>query len=239
MEREAIHRRRGYGVTDLSNASIAYILVRMPADAVAEALATDMGCAMERNVLGIANPNPRASSGTVVWQLAGHSWSGFAHSFRHYEQRAIALSGSLNCDVLTFGNEDVSGWSSIQFLQRGLEVEQLQWGLDYSEEMDQDGGEELKSVLTGIYAGWDVQVKVVVDAAMQMTDQYLFRSRHRTIAEDELRHPERFINELFSRHDAYLPDLDEMPWITYPHHVIRSATLPDAAFANVHWVGNK
>ncbi|CAA9388437.1 MAG: hypothetical protein AVDCRST_MAG64-1046 [uncultured Phycisphaerae bacterium] len=230
---QPIARRRGYGLRDLSNASIAYLLAKAPADAVADALAAALGGTVTRDALGAAVTSRQSVS---VWQLAGHDWSGFASALGPAEQRAAGLSRALGCDVLAFCNEDVSGWNQVQLFRGGVEVEHVQWGLDYSDEIEgaaEETGEPAPD-RSEWYAKWDVRVKVACNESMM--DEYLFRSALRKVDADDLRRGEAFVDDLFRRYDAYLPDLHEMPWADGPDGVLRSENLPGNAFARVHRV---
>src|SRR5262245_14764385 len=125
-----IAERRGYALDDLSNATIAYIMVRGDVNAVAEALRDLIGGSLVHDAM--SKKLDANKPGYIVYQLAGHPWSIFAASYDD-SVKLPALFAGKGLETLTFVHEDTSGWSSLNCCRGGEDVETLHWGYDYSE----------------------------------------------------------------------------------------------------------
>lgn len=242
MSSTPIEQRRGYALTDLSNASIAYIMVRGPVAQVAQKIAEISGNEAIQETIGKPlTDGADSASGHIVYQLVGHPWSIFAGSYNTFEDLPQRLSNDFGFEVIAFCNEDVSGWSALVVYQKGKEMERIEWGLDYSDEME-DAAEYLAEIGEEVpdrkdqYARWDVHTTIVTDEELEMSDEYRFRSKLRKISEDDLKRGEAFVSELLVKHDAYLSDLEEMVWCEDKNNKVVSQKLPPDAIAGVYSV---
>ncbi len=211
---EPLAARRGYAVTDLSHATVSYVFIKADAAEAARAIAETFG-GTARDILP-PNPIPeevQTQRGKFVFQFKGHPWSIFMGTYDDHADGACKISKA-GCDVLSFCNENTSGWSDLVLYRNGEEVEHLSWGLDYSEEME-EFEEEAGAGADAAGSGWDAEATVVTDAEMEMQDSYLFRSKLREATTEDLQRGEGFVDETFRYHDAYFMDIDEQP---VPHH---------------------
>lgn len=209
---EPIASRRGYHITDLSHATVSYVFIRADAAEAARAVAEATGG--EASDASPPNPIPdevKQWRGRLLYQFKGHPWSMFMGSYDDHKTLAAKVSADSGLEVLSFCMEDTSGWSEVVVHRDGLEVEKLSWGLDYSEEMEEMEGEEVPDEAAAGTSEWDAEAKVLTDAEMEMSDQYLFRSKLRDVGVEDLQRGEGFVDDLFRYHDAWLMDLDEQP----------------------------
>jgi hypothetical protein len=212
--------RRGFALHDLSNEA-AYVLVKADAAKVADAVAKQLNGHVTRDAYG---KSLNDEAGTIVYQLAGHPWSIYTiMPDDKFGEQAAALSLELGTDVLTFASSDFNGWSFVALYRAGDEVEAIDWGGE---------GDELGA--DADLSKWDSHgiVSHVYDG-IEMNDSFLFRSKLRKATEQELAQGEAFIDATFKTHDAYLPDVDDMPWVG--ENGIGSPLGP-SAFAGVHSV---
>jgi hypothetical protein len=194
--------KRGFALFDLSNEA-AYVLLKAPADKVAEALAKKWGGAVTRDVYG--KPADAILNGAVVFQLKGHPYSIYATiAEEDFDEEVAALSKELATDAITFANSDFSGWSFVSVYRNGEEVEALHWGEDLTE----------LGLAAPSESEWNTTTKITTDYGdgVQITDQWLFRSKLRKVTETELQQGEKFNDALFKQYDAFLPDADNMLW---------------------------
>ncbi|MEM1027702.1 MAG: hypothetical protein AAGJ38_06435 [Planctomycetota bacterium] len=241
-EKPPIAHRRGYALTDLSNATIAYILIKSDLSEAAAALAQAVGGQNFGDILNQAAPEALAEGkGFLVYQLKGHPWCIFAGGYSHGESLPAKISKVAGLEVLVFINEDVSGWSELSCYRGGKVVEKISWGLDYSDEMEEaaemmeEMGEDIPDGADR-YAKWDAHTTIVTDEEMGIKDEVLFKSELRTASESDLQGGEAYVDDLLKSHDAYLPDLDEMLWTDYQTHKPSSDKLPLEAFVGAHAV---
>lgn len=232
-----IFTRRGFALKDLSNGSIAYVLVKSPCDKVASALADHTG----GKIIAVDQTDQfpeRLSQGVgyITYQLNGHKWSLFACSIDDAESLPAVLSKTLSAPCIAFLFEDTSGWAALKVIIDGEEAEAMEWGPDMSDEMDEmaeyfeEMGQEPPDT-SARYNDWHTNTKV--EMGDEFFQEYLFRSKNRKVTAEELGAGDAFINELLISNDAYLPDLDEMPWADGPDGAIASQTLPASAFASI------
>ena len=92
----------------------------------AEALAGAWKGKVIKNALG--TPAKRDVAQIVVYQLAGHPWSVFAHDDRDLQEVAKQLSRT--ADVLAVWQSDFNGWSGVELYRGGEEIEAVHWGPD-------------------------------------------------------------------------------------------------------------
>ena len=229
--------RRGYGLTDLSNATVAYFLVRADLEATADLLARLTDGEHRPLVIGESAADvPDDRQAFVVYQVRGQAHTLFAGSYANYETLPARLSANGGPDVLAFVNEDVSGWSDLSLHRNGEQIEQLAWGLDYFEEMEEaagllgEAGEPAPAPdAHPVPDGWDHAVLVRDPNEPDMADAYQFRSSVRTITDADLATGEAFVDATLRFHDTWLPDLDEMLWLEHPRNLLHSR-LPAEAF---------
>ena len=211
---EPIAERRGYAITDLSHATVSYVFVRAAAADAAKALAG----LSDGKAVDVMPPHPMPDEvndqrGRLLFQFKGHPWTVFMGSYDDHDDAALYLSLA-GYDVLSFCNEDTSGWSEVVLYRGGEEVEKLTWGLDYSDEMAELQGDDGEKTEPD-HSGWDAVAAVVTDAELGMKDAFLFRSKLRKATAEDLQRGEAFVDETFRFHDAYLMDVKEQP---HTHH---------------------
>jgi hypothetical protein len=194
--------KRGFALFDLSNEA-AYVLLKAPADKVADALAKKWGGTVTKDVYG--KPSDATLNGAVVFQLKGHPYSIYAtYGGEDFDEEVATLSKELATDAVTFANSDFSGWSFVSVFRNGEEVEALHWGEDLTE----------LGLAAPSASEWDTTTKITTDYGdgVQITDQWLFRSKLRKVTEAELQQGEKFNDAMFKQYDAFLPDADNMLW---------------------------
>jgi hypothetical protein len=212
--------KRGFDLDDWNEAS--YVLVKGDAAKTAETLAGVWKGNVVKDVLG--QPAKENAIQMVVFQLAGHPWSVFACDARQFEEVTKALSDT---DVLVAWQSDFNGWSGIELYRGGEEVEAVHWGPD-----EDKLGEDADA------AKWQTRAEVVrKNEDDSYNDAFLFRSKARKIAVQDLQKGDAFIDEMFRAHDAYLPDSLQMPWAHSEDGPDQfHSPLPPSAFSGVHVV---
>jgi len=214
-----LRTKRGFGLTDWSNEAT-YVLVKADAEKTVNALARAWKGKVVKNVLG----NPANDNQLVVYQLAGHPWSIFATDGSQIE----ALSKGLisDADVMFIWNSDFNGWSGCDVYRAGQEVEAVHWGYEG------DGlGEDANP------SKWHTRGTVTKTFEGEASNEtYLFRSKARKVTEADLQKGEAFVDAFLRHHDAYLPDVDIMPWSDLGDTETITSPLGPAAFAAVHAV---
>lgn len=203
-------KKRGYAIKDWSN-EVVYVFVKMDADKAAELLARHVQGNVTKNVFGKEVDD---EAGTIVFQFAGHPWSVFAMGSGALETLVQALSR--DADVIVCWNSDFNGWSGVDVYRGGEEVEAVHWG--YAS--DAFGKDDTAASL------WQSRENVGEEL-------YQFRSKLRKVAPADLQKGEAFVDSMLRQHDAYLPDLNDMPWLA-ENGV--SSPLGAAAFKGVHAV---
>lgn len=118
-------------------------------------------------------------------QLEGNAWTVLSGDADVAKQ----LSEDLDADAIYFGFGDGSGWMVYDFFQKGEKVESYGFGEDYSEEMEEMGGEYTSS--------WDIEFS-------DGETQWGFSSKLRKASEQEIQKGEAFIDEFFKSQNAYL-----------------------------------
>jgi hypothetical protein len=177
-----------------------YVLAKSSAAETAEAVAKLRNYQVKEAKLG--DPADPEKPGTIVSQFAGHDWSQFAWFDDEPESVVKELSGQLATEVIMIAYSDFSGWQFIDVYAKGEPAEAFHWGLDYSEDIG--SGPDLTE--------WDTHTKVTTNyEGVDMTDQFLFRSKLRKVNETEIGKGEQFASWLLSQHDVYFSDR-EMAW---------------------------
>jgi hypothetical protein len=195
--------------------------VKTDAAKTAEALAKSWKGKVIKNALG--TPTKRDVAQIVVYQLAGHPWSVFAHDDRDLREVARQLSGT--ADVLAVWQSDFNGWSGVELYRGGDEVEAIHWGPD-----EDKLGEDADA------AKWQARADVArKNEDGTYNDAFLFRSKLRKVATQDLQKGDAFIEEMFRKQDAYLPDAPQMPWADSETEKITSP-LGAEAFSGVYAV---
>jgi hypothetical protein len=211
--------KRGFDLKDWNDTS--YILVKTNAAKTAEALAGAWKGKVIKNALG--TPTKRDVAQIVVYQLAGHPWTVFAHDDRDLKEVAKQLSRT--ADVLAVWQSDFNGWSGVELYRGGEEVEAVHWGPD-----------EDKLAEDADAAKWQARAEVArKNEDETYNDAFLFRSKLRKVATQDLQKGDAFIEEMFRAQDAYLPDAPQMPWAESETEKITSPLGPEA-FSGVHVV---
>lgn len=188
--------KRGFDLKDWNDTS--YILVKTDPAKTAEALAVAWKGKVIKNALGL--PAKRDVAQIVVYQLAGHPWTVFAHDDRDLKEVAKQLSRT--ADVLAVWQSDFNGWSGVELYRGGEEVEAVHWGPD-----------EDKLAEDADAAKWQARAEVArKNEDGSYNDAFLFRSKLRKVATQDLQKGDAFIEEMFRAQDAYLPDSPQMPW---------------------------
>jgi hypothetical protein len=118
-------------------------------------------------------------------QLEGGAWTVLSAG----GDIARELSAELGADVIYFAFGDASGWMVYDFFQKGEKVESYGFGGDYSEEMEEMGGEYTSP--------WDIETS-------DGETQWGFTSKLRKASEQEIQKGEAFIDEFFKSQNAYL-----------------------------------
>jgi hypothetical protein len=215
----SLRTKRGFDLKDWSNEAV-YVLVKADAATTAAALATAWNAKVVKDVLG----KPSADNQVIVYQLAGHPWSVFACDGSQIEPLSTALSS--NADVLFVWNSDFNGWSGVDLYRAGKEVEAVHWGAEG------DGlGEDRDA------SKWHTQGKVGQNIEGETySEVYLFRSTARKVTEADLAKGEAFVDAFLRHHDAYLLDMEQMPWADLEESNTVTSPLPAATFAAVHAV---
>jgi hypothetical protein len=113
----------------------------------------------------------------------------------------------------------------VQLHRGGQEVEAVHWG------PEEDGlGEDANESM------WHSKgTHTITHEDISFDEVYRFRSKERKATPEELAKGEAFVDAMFKLHDAYLPDVDQMPWYDYDTKVINSP-LGKGAFAGVYAV---
>jgi hypothetical protein len=206
----SLAKRRGYAIKDWSN-EVTYILIKMDADKAAELLAKQINGKVTKNVLGKPVDD---EAGAIVFQLAGHPWSIFAMGGGPLETLVPALSRE--ADVIMCWNSDFNGWSGVDLYRGGEEAEAVHWGFagDAFGKDDTDASR------------WQSRENVGEDL-------YQFRSKLRKVPPTEVQKGAAFVDSVLRGYDAYLPDLNDMPWLAESGV---SSPLGAAAFKGVHSV---
>jgi hypothetical protein len=218
----ALRSKRGFGLTDWSNEA-AYVLVKADAAKTAGALvkAFKKGKVV-KDVFG--KPSDERKDQVVVFQLAGHPWSIFACDASQIEEFAKTLSR--DTDMLGAWNSDFNGWSGIQLYRGGEEVEAVHWGFD-----EDKIGEDADA------SKWQTTAQIPRKLGDEtLSELYLFRSKARKVAAPDLQKGQAFIDAMFRQNDAYLPEIEQMPWAEAGESETITSPLGPAAFAAVHLV---
>lgn len=213
--------KRGFDLDDWNEAS--YVLVKGDATKTAEALAGVWKGKVVKDMLG--KPAKDNAIQMIVFQLAGHPWTICACDARQFEAISKALS---NTDVLLVWQSDFNGWSGVELYRGGEEVEALHWGPG-----DDKLGEDADA------AKWQATAEIVRKSDDgDYKDLFLFRSKARKVTAQDLQKGDAFIDELFSTHDAYLPDSLQMPWTQSELNDSNNISSPlgPGAFSAVHVV---
>jgi len=212
--------KRGYALTDWSNEA-AYVLVKADVGKTADALAAAWKGKVIKDIFGMKVDED--ANQVVVYQLAGHPWSIFACDNGSLEELTPVLSR--DADLLLFWNSDFNGWAGVQLHRGGQEIEAVHWG------PEEDGlGEDADA------SKWHSEGKhTITHEDISFDETFRFRSKDRKATPEELAKGEAFVDAMFKHHDAYLPDVDQMPWFDYDTKVINSP-LGKGAFAGVHAV---
>jgi hypothetical protein len=221
---EPIERRRGLVMEDWPDGFV-YIVAKAEAAKVAEAVAKLRNYQVKEAKVG--DPIDPEKPGTLVSQFAGHVWSQFAWFDQEPETFVKELSSQLGTEVMMIAYSDFSGWQFIDVFKSGEEVEAFHWGLDYSE--DVGSGPDL--------AEWHTHTKVTKNYdGIDMTDQFLFRSKLREVSEAKLANGEEFASWLLGQHGAYFSD-KEMAW--YGEQGAIESPLGQTAFTSIQNVAGQ
>ena len=226
MEISSITQRRGFEL-EAYPGSFSIILVKAQVDDVSRELAK----ILEANVIQdvYSNFEKIQLDFILVWQYVGHSWSIFHLNGACRETVSMSLSKNMQTDCIYFQYEDTSAWTGYNLFRNGRSVEVYDFGLDYRGEMaelfEELGNEIPEESNNGV--PWDINT----------TDeeghyQFLFRSRLRSVLEDDIKHSDQFLNEFFTQQEALLPDWNNMPWVEENSR----PTLPKSLFVNVNCV---
>jgi hypothetical protein len=216
----SLRTKRGFGLKDWSNEAV-YILVKADAAKTADALARTWNGKVLKNVYG--KPASEQSDQVVIWQLAGHPWSIFATDGSQIEQLSAALSSDM--DVLIIWNSDFNGWSGVDLFRAGKEVEAVHWGPE-GDALGEDAD----------VSKWHTKGQFAQTIEGEpYNETYQFRSTLRKVTEQDLQKGEPFVDAFLRHHDAYLPDVEQMPWGDEDNNTFTSPLGP-AAFAGVHAV---
>jgi len=221
---EPVSTRRGLAMNDWPDGFV-YVLVKANAKETASAVAASGENQIAEMMLG--EPVDEKKLQTIVSQIAGHDWSLFLWFEPESDAFVTELSREMDTTLLRIAYSDFTGWQFIDVYQGGESVEAMHWGLDYSEELG-------RSDLTE----WDTHTTVTTnDDGIEMTDQFLFRSKLRKISEAELSKGDAFADSLLREHDAYMPKSEEIPWL-YQNGTVNSKH-EQAAFSSVYAITHK
>jgi len=217
----SLRSKRGFGLADWSN-ELAYVLVKADAAKTADLLAKAWDGKVVKDVFG--KPTDEGKDQIVVFQLAGHPWSIFACEWSQIEELAETLSR--DADMLAAWNSDFNGWSGVELYRGGEEVEAVHWGF-----ADDKIGEDADA------SKWQTSAQIPRKFEDEtLSELYLFRSKARKIAPPDLQKGEAFIDTMFRQNDAYLPEIDQMPWGEAGESETITSPLGPTAFAAVHVV---
>jgi hypothetical protein len=212
--------KRGFDLEDWSN-EMAYVLIKADAAKAADALAAAWQGKVVKDVFGKELSEERGHG--LIYQLKGHPWSIFACDNSDLEKLTPVLSR--DADVLVFWQSDFNGWAGVELYRGGEEVEAVHWG-----GVEEKLGEDANA------SKWHAEGKFNrTYEDITMTDSFLFRSKLRKMTPEELGKGDAVVDEFFVKHDAYLPDADQMPWQDWDSKLITSP-LGAGAFAGVHGI---
>jgi hypothetical protein len=175
-----------------------------------------------KNVLG--TPDSETRDWIIVYQLAGHPWTIFATDGSQIEPLSKSLSSE--ADVIFIWNSDFNGWSGCDLYRGGQEVEAVHWGPE-GDGLGEDGNASL----------WHARGTVAHSIEGETyNDLYQFRSKMRKVTEADLKKGEAFVDAFLHHHNAYLPDMEQMPWGDFDESGKVTSGFPHSAFAAVHAV---
>lgn len=218
----ALHAKRGFGITDWSNEA-AYVLVKADAAKTADALVKALNKGkVVKDVFG--KPTDERKEQILVFQLAGHPWSIFACDSSQIEEFGKTLSRDV--DMLGAWNSDFNGWSGVQLYRGGEEVEAIHWGFDEDKVGDDADASKWQA---------NAQIPRKLGEAT-LAELYLFRSKARKATPADLQKGTAFIDAMFRQNDAYLPEIEQMPWADSDEAETITSPLGPAAFSAVHLV---
>lgn len=201
--------RRGFDLNTFDfGGSTGFVLVKASIDKVSPILAEMFNGKLKTNVYGQELNVPRWL--TTIHQYREHLWTIFYLNVCR-EEFVRDISQRLMTQCIYFQYEDTSTWLGYIFFDNGEEIEEYQFGPDYREEY-----EEFKELMEDEMGDltsepdpseWDIDV-----SDYDLDEQFLFRSTERTVDKDDLLDKEKFMDDFFKLHDAWLPDWDYLPY---------------------------
>jgi hypothetical protein len=210
-----ISERRGLEFLWWQNNTLGVLMVKAPIELVSPVISSMLNGVLEIDVFG-KQYDPYSSRHHVLSQYRGHDWTIIFDFDVCADATVTKISEQLQSDCIYLITEDVSGCSSYTLFEKGIIVEELHWGTDYTEEFV---GIDHKDLLEFVQqkeaqgdplaANWDPRTWDIY--FVDEYHNYKFRSNKYKATIEEIQNEEVFLDKLFQLHDTWLPDWEYFP----------------------------
>ncbi len=156
----------------------------------------------------------------LITQYQGQGWS-FFYTAIDQEHLVSWISEVLKTRCLYFRYEDCSSWQGYALFERGILLEEYDFGPDYTEEIVETeitllAGFGREEYVQSQQLQWDVYA---TDGELE----YKFRSQITEATAVEIMQPYKFLNHRFRLWETWLPDLSWFPQLETATDTIRIA----------------
>ncbi len=207
--------RRGFEFSNWQTNTFGILMVKAPIELVSPAISEILRGELRLDVL-IRQYDTQLSSGQILYQYQGHNWTIILNFSICASSTVAKISEQLQSDCIYLETEDTSGCSSYTLLEKGKIIEELHWGVDYTEEVLGIETEELLDFVkmreaqgNPLAEGWDPRKWDIY--CFEGYSSYQFRSNKYKATSNEVKNTESLLDKLFKFHDAWLPDWEYIP----------------------------